>query len=30
MKKTYEAPTISTFSSEAILEKLGPANAVYP
>ena len=30
MKKQYEAPTVKTFSSEAILEKLGPANAVYP
>jgi hypothetical protein len=30
MKKTYEAPVISTYSSDAILANLGPANAVYP
>jgi hypothetical protein len=30
MKQQYNAPTVKTFSSEAILAKLGPANAVYP
>jgi len=30
MKQQYDAPTIKSYSSEAILEKIGPANAVYP
>ena len=29
MKKQYESPNVKTFSSETILEKLGPAIAVY-
>ena len=28
--KQYETPSVKSFSSESILEKLGPANAVYP
>ena len=30
MKQSYEKPTVKTYSSATILEKLGPANAVYP
>ena len=30
MKNTYETPSVKSYSSESILEKLGPANAVYP
>ena len=29
-KNTYETPTIKSYSNETILEKLGPATAVYP
>ena len=30
MKKQYDAPTIASYNSSSILEKIGPANAVYP